>query len=57
MDAVIFDMDGVIIDSQTIANQLLIAQVQKQGVYLTQEELAQLNGASLGEFWHYVKLK
>jgi HAD superfamily hydrolase (TIGR01509 family) len=57
MDAVIFDMDGVIIDSQTIANQLLIAQVQKQDVYLTQEELAQLNGASLGEFWHYVKLK
>ncbi len=44
MDAVIFDMDGVIIDSQRIANQLLVACVQKQGVYLTKEELAQLNG-------------
>jgi HAD superfamily hydrolase (TIGR01509 family) len=55
MKAVIFDMDGVIIDSQPIADKLLFKTAEKFGVTLTEREMELLVGASLRDFWRYVK--
>jgi len=55
MKAVIFDMDGVIIDSQSIADKLLAQTAAKFGVKLSQEELHKLHGISFPAFWEYVK--
>ncbi len=53
--AVIFDMDGVVINSQPIANRLLEATCKNLGVFLTKKELSNLTGASGRRFWEYVK--
>jgi beta-phosphoglucomutase len=53
--AVIFDMDGVIIDSQAAANRALVEAAAKHGVRLAVSELEDLVGASEQQFWHYVK--
>jgi len=53
--AVIFDMDGVIIDSQAAANRVLVEAAAKHGVRLAVSELEDLVGASEQQFWHYVK--
>jgi len=53
--AVIFDMDGVIIDSQAAANRALVEAAAKHGVRLAVSELEDLVGASAQQFWHYVK--
>ena len=53
--AVIFDMDGVIIDSQAAANRALVEAAAKHGVRLAVSELEDLVGASQQQFWHYVK--
>jgi HAD superfamily hydrolase (TIGR01509 family) len=55
MKAVIFDMDGVIIDSQPIADTLLFNSAKEQGVSLKAEEIKHLRGASLHDFWDYIK--
>lgn len=55
MKAVIFDMDGVIIDSQSIADKLLTQTASKFGVQLTEEELHSLHGIPIESFWHYLK--
>ncbi|HKO49600.1 MAG TPA: HAD family phosphatase [Polyangiaceae bacterium] len=54
-EAVIFDMDGVIIDSQAAANRALVEAAAKHGVRLAVSELEDLVGASAQQFWHYVK--
>jgi len=53
--AVIFDMDGVIIDSQAAANRALVEAAAKHGVRLRVSELEDLVGASAEQFWRYVK--
>jgi HAD superfamily hydrolase (TIGR01509 family) len=53
--AVIFDMDGVIIDSQAAANRALVEAAAKHGVRLAVSELEDLVGASEQQFWQYVK--
>ncbi|MEI9941288.1 MAG: HAD family phosphatase [Pseudomonadota bacterium] len=53
--AVIFDMDGVIIDSQAAANRALVEAAAKHGVRLAVSELEDLVGASAQQFWRYVK--
>ncbi|MEI9953290.1 MAG: HAD family phosphatase [Pseudomonadota bacterium] len=53
--AVIFDMDGVIIDSQAAANRALVEAAAKHGVRLAVSELEDLVGASAPQFWRYVK--
>ncbi len=53
--AVIFDMDGVIIDSQAPANRALVEAAAKHGVRLAVSELEDLAGASEQQFWQYVK--
>jgi len=53
--AVIFDMDGVIIDSQAAANRALVEAAARHGVRLAVSELEDLVGASEQQFWQYVK--
>ena len=57
MEALIFDMDGVIIDSQAIADELLIQTCLELGISLNKAELRELTGASGNRFWSYVKKK
>lgn len=53
--AVIFDMDGVIIDSQAVANRALVEAAKAHGVRLNVSELEDLVGSSEQQFWSYVK--
>ena len=55
--AVIFDMDGVIIDSQAAANRALVEAAARHGVRLNVSELEDLVGASEQQFWSYVKAR
>lgn len=55
LQAVIFDMDGVIIDSQAAANRALVEAASRHGVRLQVSELEDLVGASEQQFWAYVK--
>ena len=57
MKAVIFDMDGVIIDSPSISDKLLAQTAKKFGVHFTEKELHNLHGISFPAFWEYVKEK
>jgi len=54
-EAVIFDMDGVVIDSQAAANRALVEAAAKHGVRLAVSELEDLVGATPQQFWQYVK--
>jgi beta-phosphoglucomutase len=54
-EAVIFDMDGVIIDSQAAANRALVEAAARHGVRLAVSELEDLVGATPQQFWQYVK--
>ena len=53
--AVIFDMDGVVLDSQAAVNQALVEAAAQHGVRLNVSELEELVGASEQQFWSYVK--
>jgi len=55
--AVIFDMDGVIIDSQASANSALVEAAARHGVRLNVAELEDLVGASKEQFWSYVRTR
>lgn len=55
MQAVIFDMDGVVIDSQPVADRLLVDTAREFGAGLSESEMQQLVGASGRDFWRYVK--
>ena len=55
LSAVIFDMDGVIIDSQAAANAALVEAAARHGVRLRVSELEDLVGASEQQFWSYLK--
>jgi len=48
-------MDGVIIDSQSIADKLLTQTAKKFGVQVTEQELHSLHGIPIESFWQYVK--
>jgi HAD superfamily hydrolase (TIGR01509 family) len=52
---VIFDMDGVVLDSQAAANRALVDSAATHGVRLNVSELEDLVGASEAQFWGYVK--
>jgi beta-phosphoglucomutase len=55
MKAVIFDMDGVIIDSISISDKLLGHTAKQFGVHLTEKQLHELHGISGQSFWKYLK--
>jgi len=55
MKAVIFDMDGVIIDSISISDKLLAQTAKRYGVHLTDRQLHDLHGISGKGFWEYMK--
>jgi beta-phosphoglucomutase len=55
MKAVIFDMDGVIIDSQPIADKLSTQTAKRFGVHLTEQQLHDLHGGSTQSFWTHIK--
>lgn len=57
LSAVIFDMDGVVIDSQAAANRVLVETAARYGVRLRVSELEDLVGASAPQFWTYVKTR
>ncbi|MES1174309.1 MAG: HAD family phosphatase [Myxococcales bacterium] len=57
LSAVIFDMDGVVIDSQAAANRVLVEAAARHGVRLRVSELEDLVGASEQQFWTYVKAR
>src|SRR3954465_1471005 len=57
LSAVIFDMDGVIIDSQAVENRVLVEAAARHGVRLRVSELEDLVGASEQQFWSYVKAR
>lgn len=52
--AVLFDLDGVLIDSAAVAYPLLAETAARHGAHLSSEELSALTGASGGQFWSYV---
>ena len=55
LEAVLFDMDGVVINSAAVADRILIESAAAHGAHLTDRELHRLNGASGVQFWSYVK--
>ncbi|MBD3922951.1 HAD family phosphatase [Paenibacillus sp. PR3] len=55
MKAVIFDMDGVIIDSHSAAYELLHDAASSFGCQLTIEEIKSWGSLSSRQFWHIVK--
>jgi len=55
LGTVIFDMDGVVLDSQAAANRALVDSAATHGVRLNVSELEDLVGASEAQFWSYVK--
>jgi HAD superfamily hydrolase (TIGR01509 family) len=55
LGTVIFDMDGVVLDSQTAANHALVDAAATHGVRLNVSELEDLVGASELQFWGYLK--
>ncbi|MEO6599165.1 MAG: HAD family phosphatase [Polyangiaceae bacterium] len=57
LSAVIFGMDGVVIDSQASANRVLVDAAARHGVRLQVSELEDLVGASPNQFWTYVKAR
>lgn len=57
MKAVIFDMDGVIIDSHSVAYRLLCESANKFGCNLTVDEIKQWGSLSSRQFWQIIKEK
>ncbi len=55
LQAVLFDMDGVLIDSAAVANRLLSATAARHGVDLSTAELDALAGSSGLQSRSYVK--
>jgi HAD superfamily hydrolase (TIGR01509 family) len=55
LGTVIFDMDGVVLDSQAAANRALVDAAATHGVRLNVSELEDLLGASELQFWSYLK--
>lgn len=51
--AVVFDMDGVIIDSHSISRQLISECGQRHGVAFDDLDMQAWQGLSAGEFWDY----
>ena len=55
LEAVLLDMDGVVINSAKVADGLLVATASSHGVCLSPRELELLAGANGIQFWSYVK--
>ena len=55
MEAVIFDMDGVLIDSHSIATRLLCETANRYGCSLTSDEIRSWGSLSSRQFWTKVK--
>ena len=55
--AVIFDMDGVIIDSHSVSQQLLIELGERLDIDFDQEDIKAWQGSSGPDFWRYIKQK
>lgn len=51
----LFDMDGVLVDSAGVSNRRLTESARRHGVHLTPEELESLQGTSGPQFWGYIK--
>ena len=57
IEAVIFDMDGVIMDSHAIAQELLCHTAQRFGAPISIEEVKSFGALSSHQFWSAVKAK
>ena len=53
--AVLFDMDGVLINSAVVSNRLHVATAARHGVHLSADEVKSLAGVHGPQFWSYVK--
>jgi HAD superfamily hydrolase (TIGR01509 family) len=53
--AVLFDMDGVLINSSAVSDRLLTEAAARDGVELTAQEFDTLRGTSGLQFWGYIK--
>ncbi len=53
--AVLFDMDGVLINSAVVSNRLHVATAARHGVELSADEVKSLAGINGPQFWSYVK--
>lgn len=55
---IIFDCDGVLVDSETITNQVLVDYVNEFGVGISLERALELfRGGALADWIHYVKVE
>jgi beta-phosphoglucomutase len=54
LGAVIFDMDGVLIDSEPIAERMIIELVAEEGVSITPAEIESSKGMIAVEFWTHM---
>ncbi len=53
---VIFDCDGVLIDSETIANQVCVEHVSRLGLHMTMQEFAaEYSGSPVRDIWRRVE--
>lgn len=57
LSAVLFDMDGVLIDSARVADELLQATAERHGASLTAGDLEALRGLGGVQFWSEVKAR
>jgi HAD superfamily hydrolase (TIGR01509 family) len=55
LGAVIFDMDGVLIDSEPIATRLRCEMLAGLGVDLSPEDVEALKGATSDQYWTYLR--
>ena len=53
INGIIWDMDGVLIDSEGFWRLSMIEQFEKEGIHLTSEECAQTKGRKINEVVSY----
>ena len=57
LKAVIFDMDGVIIDSEPIAEQFFTTELRQFGADIQPGDLDATRGMTRADFWQFIKAK
>jgi len=57
LQAVIFDMDGVIIDSEPIAEDFFTTELKQFGADIKPGELEATRGMTRSDFWKYIKAR
>src|SRR3989344_1041355 len=57
VEAVIFDMDGVLVDTEPISDESIIESCKKLGVKFSDEDIEYSRGRSSKDIWSYMKKK